>query len=476
MASNTQSASVVPEIAIIGGGASGTLTAVQLLRQAALSRLPLRLTLIDRDGRHGQGRAYATGHPDHLLNAVAGQMSAFPDEPDHLVQWADITNDAFLPRCRYGEYLQNSLADAERQAPWARLSRIRDEVLAIRCNQAGKPLRLTLADGRLYADVAVLALGGVPPRLPFPAPASSRIITDPWAPQALDAVTDSSSVVIVGTGLTMIDLVATITEQSRPPVIYAISRHGMLPRPHPGTVPTGRPICLPATAGTPGPVRLTELMRQIRAATSASPTRWPDVIDAIRPFVPGLWRRMPDRDKQLFLRHVSRYWEVHRHLIPPSTARQLAAWRHAGQLSILQGQIVEIAATGDQLKLRAVLEDNATAGDAGQVSRDLTVGWLINGTGAGGDVGATDDPLMRDLFATGTARPDTLGLGLAATGDGAILDTSGTASETLYTLGPPLRGLWYETTAVPEIRQQADALARRIIGHCHVNRRPGSAA
>jgi uncharacterized NAD(P)/FAD-binding protein YdhS len=466
------------EIAIVGGGASGTLTAMQLLRQAAREPLPLRMTLIDRYGRHGLGQAYATEHRAHLLNTMAGQMSALPDEPDHLLDWAHVSSEAFLPRRSYGRYLLDTLADAERQAPLsARLSRIRSEVVAIRQDQLGGKLRLTLSDGCLDADMAVLALGSPPARLPFPVPPSDRIITDPWSPGALAAITDGSPVVIVGTGLTMMDLATAIAGRSDA-AMYAVSRHGMLPRPHPDRALRRRPIWLPTITRTSGPVRLTELMRHVRVAVRADPSSWPDVIHAIRPFVPSLWHRMPDRDRRSFIRHVSRYWEVHRHLVPPATAGQIAALRSSGQLSILQGQIADVSEVGDGLRVR-VESSNGRSGAAhtGPDRTELAAGWLMNGTGAPTDIGAATDPLLTDLFASGMARPDSLGLGLNATVQGAIIDASGTASEVLYTLGPPLRGTWYETTAIPEIREQAAALARLIASRSQADRHhPGSAA
>ena len=95
-------------------------------------------------------------------------------------------------------------------------------------------------------------------------------------------------------------------------------------------------------------------------------------------------------------------------------------------------------------------------------STEHEAGWLVNATGPDADITRTGDPLLRDLFGRGLARPDPLRLGLDATPGGAVLDAAGRPSGTLFTLGPPLRGLWYETTAIPEIRTQAAALALRL--------------
>ena len=171
-----------------------------------------------------------------------------------------------------------------------------------------------------------------------------------------------------------------------------------------------QPIWLPALSEAAGPVRLAELMQQVRAAIAAHEGSWQDVIDALRPHVPSLWQRMPTRDKRLFLRQVARYWEVHRHRVSPATA----------------GRIAELRRTGS--------EQNG-------VKAELTVGWLINGTGPATDITGAADPLLCDLLGHGLVRPDPLRLGIDADPDGAVLDRAGRPSSTIFTLGPPLRGL-----------------------------------
>jgi uncharacterized NAD(P)/FAD-binding protein YdhS len=472
-------------VAIIGGGASGTLTAVQLLHGAADSGVGLRIVLIDEHGRHGLGVAYSTDHDAHLLNAVAGQMSAFPDDPGHLIRWANAADNnsrlaphvvsatTFLPRAAYGWYLRDVLADAEwRARPAGQLTRLTEKVVAVRHSETGSRLRVMLGDGHLDADAAVLAVGNAPVALPFYTRPTSRIISDPWRPSALAGLlgcTGPRTVVIVGTGLTMVDLAIAITAADPDVVVHAVSRHGLLPRTHPGVRPQPeRPAWLPVVSRTTEQVRLTKLVRQVRTAVAANPADWHDVLCALRPHVPGLWRQLPVADKRAFLRHVARYWEIHRHLVPPPTASRVAALRLAGRLVIHRGQVRAVRPQGE--RMRVLLDSGADA-------VELQADWLVNGTGATTDVTANASPLLRDLFRSGLARPDPLRLGIDASADGAVIDSAGTPSDVLYTLGPPLRGLWYETTAIPEIRAQAAALARLITSDDRLARRqPNSAA
>jgi len=462
-----------PVIAIIGGGASGTLAAVHLLRAAVTRRVPLRIALIDRLGRHGLGQAYSTTNPDHLLNALTERMSAVAGDPGHLVRWAaadGLPTTGFLPRVAYGRYLRDLLAESRLRAePKTRLAELTAEVVAIRPGSGGRPLRLVLGDSTcLEADAAILATGNLPPATPFPVPATPRYLPDPWAPGALDATADGSPVVVLGTGLTMLDVAMSVTSRHPRVTVRAVSRHGLLPQVHRG-MPTSDPesIWLPALADPAGPVQLGELIWQVRAAMTTRPQHWQDVVDALRPHVPSLWQRLTPADQQRFLRHVARYWEVHRHRMPPATAQRITTLRMAGRLRVLPGRITGVTEQGNQLRVRVE--------SSGMVT-ELAAGWLINATGPAADIGRSPDPLIRDLLARGLARPDPHRLGIEASPAGAVLDGSGAPAAALFTLGPTLRGVRYETTAVPEIRDQAAALAQHLITVLADRERPGSAA
>jgi uncharacterized NAD(P)/FAD-binding protein YdhS len=75
-----------PEVtAIIGGGASGILTALHLQRSACP---PGRLVIVEPGTDLGKGIAYSTTDIGHLLNVRAGRMSALPDDPGHFTDWA----------------------------------------------------------------------------------------------------------------------------------------------------------------------------------------------------------------------------------------------------------------------------------------------------------------------------------------------------------------------------------------------------
>jgi uncharacterized NAD(P)/FAD-binding protein YdhS len=462
-----------PVIAVIGGGASGTLTAIHLLRLAAAGRPPVRIALIDAGGRHGLGQAYSTTHPGHLLNATASTMSAVAGDPGQLLRWATanrVAHDGFLRRSDYGRYLRDTLAEAARRAgPASTVTPVTAQAVRIGGCAPRHRLRLHLAaDGHIDADIAVLAVGSPAPGAPCPVPDSPRYIADPWAPGALRPAGDGRPVIVLGTGLTAMDVAIAVTDAHPRTVVHAVSRHALLPRAHRRPAEPGRATWLPALAGPGGPVRLGELMWQVRAAMSDRPEAWEEIMDALRPHVPRLWQRLSIADRRVFLRHVARYWEVHRHRMAPDTARRVSALLGTGRLSVHAGQVRAVTPEPGVLRVRI----EHAAGD----SAEHAAGWLINATGPDGDITRTGNPLLRDLFDRGLARPDPLRLGLDATPSGALLDTGGRPSGTLFTLGPPLRGLWYETTAIPEIRTQAAALALRLTAAAPVPARRGTAA
>ena len=472
-----------PVIAVVGGGASGTLAVIHLLGEAARQQVPLRVALIDRHGRHGLGQAYSTAHPAHLLNSPAHVMSALAGDPGHLTRWADragLSRDGFLSRSDYGRYLRELLEETERAAlPAVRVSHITAEVIAMRRSDHGRALRLYLAaDGRIDADVAILATGNLPSAPLIPDPGNGRYIADPWEPGALKPAMDGSPVIVAGTGLTMLDVAIAITDAHPRAVVHAVSRHGLLPLCHhwPRPVAADRPLSRGAVApaGVAGLIReagapiglaglsretaaqigLSGLIREVRASAAGYPGDWQDVVDALRPQIPRLWDQLTEADKRTFLRLAARYWEVHRHRMPPATARRIGALRSAGRLSVLAGRVTAAGAQADGVRVRV---------EGGGPAAELSAGWLINCTGPAGEIMATADPLLRQLLDTGLARPGPLRLGLDADARGAVHDPGGRSAPDIFTLGPPLRGRWYETTAIPEIRDQAAALGRLLV-------------
>jgi uncharacterized NAD(P)/FAD-binding protein YdhS len=433
-------------IAIIGGGFTGTLAAINLLRHG-----DARLVLIEREAAAGEGLAYGAAHPAHLLNVRAANMSAFPDDPEHFRRWLaarDVSDDPnpFVPRLRYGDYLRELLGEAQRAAH-GRLEILRGDVVDVERFADGACVKL--ADGRsLTVGTAMLAIGNLPPHSPpgmadLPAPLYAP---DPWAPGALDGLGADDTVLALGTGLTMVDVVLALRARGFAGRIVAMSRRGLLPHPHAAATPPADPLNeRPRETGS-------ALLRRVRRRAEA--IGWRPAIDELRRFTQDMWRAADDRQRARFLRHLRPWWDIHRHRLAPSVAEAMAALRAEGVLTVCAGRILGTE-VGERLAVSWRPRGQAEA-------RTLNPARIINCTGPQGDLLRSGEPLLRALVARGTIRPDCLRIGIDVDAQSRTVAADGTSNDWLYALGPMTRGEFWEIVAVPDIRVQSWSVARRL--------------
>lgn len=433
-------------VAIVGGGFSGTLLAVNLLRHDGP-----RATLIQRRAHTARGVAYSAAHPDHLLNVRAENMSALPDEPEHFVRWLEEHRPGvggFVPRLVYGDYLDDLLAATMRRSP-GRLEVLCAEVEDVAPGSGGVTLSLA-GGGRLSADSVVLAPGNLPPHTPAgidPAtlPAGSYV-TDPWHGDILSGLGPDDTLLVLGTGLTMVDIALLADARGFAGRIVALSRHGLVPRAHARGIPATRRSERPApTAGA-----MTAALRA-RAGT----VDWRAAVDELRPYTQGLWRAMDIAERRRFLRHLRPWWDVHRHRLAPSVANTIEAMRDSGKLTIVAGKVTGATPDGDGIRL-AYRPRHADRIET------LAVRRIVNGTGPQGDLTATREPLLANLRDRGLLRPDPLRIGIDVDQDARAVAADGSSSDRLTVIGPMTRGAFWEIVAVPDIRRQAWSVARRL--------------
>ncbi|WP_435174722.1 FAD/NAD(P)-binding protein [Actinacidiphila sp. bgisy145] len=463
MSSGMPSGNPARTVAVVGAGAAGTMVAIQLCEAGRRRGFRFELVLVDPAPEAGRGGAYATRDPRHRLNVPAGNMSCHPDDPGHFVRWLcrhgepDVSPADFATRYRYGAYLADTLGQAVIAARGTvRVRRLRTRVTGYA--EAGAAARLTLADGgTLDADCVVLATGPAAPDAgwaPGALAADPRFVADPWAPGALDALLaegENGDVLLVGTGLTAMDLAMTLDRPGR--TLHAVSRNGLLPQAHAVAPlpPAPLPPALRAEHTPDLPLsRLRAAVHRHVGRTIRAQGDWRPAVDGLRPVTARLWTALTARERAEFLACDSALWNVHRHRMPPATAECVARIGRAGRLRTHRGRVV---AAGEGPGGLAV----TVAG--GGARRELAVGWVLDCTGPG----RTADPLWQGLLAGGRAVPDPTGMGVA-TADGRLLSAHGRADRHLWTLGAPRRGELWETTAVPEIRVQAAAVAAAVFG------------
>jgi uncharacterized NAD(P)/FAD-binding protein YdhS len=421
----------------------------------------MRVVLIERRAQIGRGMAYSTPHEFHRLNVPASQMGALPRDTGHFVRWASgrglsVGPGDYAPRGLYGEYLADVLADAERTAAvGVGVERVREE--AVRVEAGDRDARVRLGSGRtIEADVVVLALGNLPPADPPGAGdalrETGRYEPDPWDAELYERAAGEHTILLLGTGLTMVDAALALGSAGGPDVIHAVSRKGLLPRVHrDGLPPLGHRIRvrLPAHG-------LDEVVARVDAeieATEEGGGDWRQVVDSLRPVTNQVWRRFSDDDRRRFVERLSRRWDVHRHRMAPAVGRMLRRLQVDGRLVIGQAGVGAIEQRGSSLRVHL-------HGRGGEDTLDVQ--RVVNCTGPALDLEGARDPLLRAAFADGLIRPGPLHLGLDHDSRGALIGIDGKASRVLYTIGPVRKGRLWETTAIPEIRAQAFELADQI--------------
>jgi uncharacterized NAD(P)/FAD-binding protein YdhS len=444
-------------VAVIGAGFSGLLTALHLLE----ARDGPSVRLIERRATFARGAAYSTASREHLLNVRASNMSAFPDRPSHFCEWLAETGlgaagSTFVTRACYGDYLQALLRRAAEAGGGERLILEGDDAVGL--HPTGEGWTVSLGMGRsLRAHAAVLAVGNLPPHLPpgvnQQTAAHPGYVGDPWGSD-LDRLPAHGQVVLIGTGLTMVD-VAMQLHRLKPAVkALALSRRGLLPRRHLGQGPAPQPLA-PGQEETPS-----ALLRRIRAGAEGQD--WRALVDGLRPHVQAIWRGWSLHERQRFLRHLRPWWDVHRHRLAPEIASKLDHLTGSGQLTVASGRIARISPADDDLEVVWTARGERQC-------QTLRAAAVINCTGPNGDLARVADPLLAGLTECGLIRADACRLGLDVGADGRLIGRDGAASLDLYAVGPTTRGAFWEITSVPDIRIQAAQCAAAILERFRAN-------
>ncbi len=439
---------------IIGGGASGVLLAYQLLHNPEFG---FRVTLIERRTEIGRGPAYHTSDPEHVLNVRAANMSALPDDSEHFWRWLSNCAEGplcpdpycFVPRRTYGDYLASltaPLTSSENALP--RLTIVHGQCVDLGESAAG--VAVTLAGGRCHVgDVAVLATGNDSPIAKLPCD------VDPWELPS-GAIDRDATVLILGTGLTMVDYALSVLRDGHRGQIVAMSRRGLLAKAHRRT-----DTMRIDESDVPFGASASRLLRWLRVCIDthvAEGGDWRSVIDAIRPYTQRLWRELPPSSRRRFLEHARACWDVHRHRMAPEVETRLAQALSAQRLALVAAKVIGIEpnATGALVRYRRRSQQN---------SASLQVGMIVDCTGIVKDPRVTGNPVIRRLFEQGLARTDALNIGIDIAENCAVIARNGIASRRLFAVGPLTRAAFWEIVAIPDIRNQCAELAARLGGH-----------
>lgn len=435
-------------VAIVGGGVSGAATAIGLLARTCGPNVVLL-----EPGEVGRGPAYSTANPSHRLNVRAGRMSLFPDRPDDFLRWLEgaapafAHAEAFAPRGLFGDYVGARFKAAVAAAP-GRLRHVPQPATALK--PEGRRWTVHASTGKVVSADAVVLATGVDPPVSAGALAGlgDVLIADPWAPGALDRIGPDDDVLLLGTGLTALDVLLSLEDAGWRGRAVAVSRRGLLPRAHEARHGEAVRPALPGAS-------LADRLGAFRRAAETTP--WLVLMEGLRPLGGALWLELSLSERRRFLRHLLPWWDVHRHRCAPEIAGRIAALRARDRLTVTAARLVRAERT--QGGLTAVVRPRGHAEET-----LLSARALILCTGPNPDLFGGGDPLYAQLAADGLARPDPLRLGLDADRDGRVRTAPG--APPLYAVGALLKGVLWESVAVPELRAQAatvaDTLAREL--------------
>lgn len=455
-----------PVITIIGGGFCGFSVLMQLSK---LSPEKLKIILIDKDEYFPGGIAYNTFSRRHVLNVPASKMSAFPGDPDNFVNWIkskpeysdyvdDDLPDLFMPRYIYGIYLEELYSDLIINLP----EKIKFEFVkgeAVDVIPSGLKAEVVLKSGeKINSDKVVIATGNFIPDNPrlnddsfF---SSDKYFRNPWIKEASEGLNNNESVLIIGTGLTMVDNVISLKDNGFKGKITAISTHGYFPLSHKKRKPyTDILNDLHPPYDLLGLYRI--FRKHIKYVLSHGITG-EAVVDAIRPKTQELWMSLSIEDKIQFMSHIRHLWGVARHRLPKEIFRQMKALIADEQLEIIAGRIREIREINGGVY---VLYSERSTGKL----CELIINRVINCTGPVTDINKLDSLLMKNLITRGLITSDEMKLGVNALPDGTIIHADNSVSDYLFTLGSLLKGILWESTAVPELRVQAKSLSEILL-------------
>jgi uncharacterized NAD(P)/FAD-binding protein YdhS len=414
--------------------------------------------LLCERGAFARGPAFAAPNANHMLNVRAANMSAFPRQADHFLNWlatarreypeevVETEAGLFASRGLYGRYLFSLLNRAVSGGP-SRVRMMHADVIDVVPNGGGYVLRC--ADGAEYrVAAAVLAIGNLPP-----VDAESPLHrTNPWAPGTTSGLRPDRPVLIVGTGLTMVDLALELRSSGFAGPVIALSRRGLLSHRHAATRRWPTPSFDAAERASL--LRLLARVRQdVRQAVELG-VDWRSVIDSLRPITADLWRGLPGAERARFLRHLRPFWDAHRHRFAAPVADALEAMLADGFLQVRRGRVVAMHCGVDEVEVM-VRERGAAEPERMVVQR------VINATGLQSADNA-DSPLIRALRERGLVRLDPMAMGLDVSDALQTVGANGRPAANLWALGPIVRGVFWECIAVPDVRTQAEKVARHV--------------
>lgn len=456
-------------IGIIGAGFSGTMTAVNLIEN---SNEIIEILLFEKENPIGKGIAYSPYSKKQLLNVPTSKMSAFKELPDHFFNWVksleeyknvdeSILAGAFLPRYIYGQYIEfvwnEALANAKAKSIKVRI--LRSNIIDLERKNAEIEL-IGEKDERFIVDYCVLATGNLVPRnqtienMDFYS--SSNYFQNPWKMESVENLSKNENVLVIGNGLTMVDTVLALQERNFKGIIYSISPNGyhILSHRHAPIKYSKLVDELPEELDLKSIRNL--IIKHVRAVRKLGVSAEP-VIDSLRPFSQNIWRNFSINDKREFLRKYRHAWGVARHRIPIHMNDFLLKLMFSIKLKVFAGKIKSLNEVNGTIEVSFIEKNSKT-------EEKIFVSRVINCTGPESNIKLSESQLLKKCLEKGIISQDEFYLGFNANPTNfQLIGLNGEVQNNIFTLGTNLKGIFWESTAVNELRSQAENLANYIV-------------
>lgn len=445
-------------VVIVGGGFTGALTAWHLARRSP----ELQILVIEPRATLGAGLAYSTADQAHRINVPASRMTMRTDIRDDLHRWivaqgialseGSVTAEGalFPQRGIVAAYVAQALA------PYLADGRIQHlRTRATGLSRHGY-FSITLDTGAIIeADQVVIATSHPPPALPInlvSLQGDPRLIADPSDTDAVAKAARTRRVMVLGTGLTSADVIASLNRQGFRGAILALSRRGQRSRGH----AVGYPESDADFATGPSATALALLCR-VRAAVAHDAKLglpWQATLDNVRRDGAAIWAALPQVERARLVRRLRVWWDVHRFRIAPQVEAVLDHLITEDRLRIRAG------------RLRGIEADEAglivTWAPRGHTPRREVFDRVILTTGPAHDRIIPGSPVLASAEARGLLRTDTLGLGLDVTDGCRAVGATGLPVDGLWIAGPLARGHVGELMGIPEVTAHAELVASRV--------------
>jgi uncharacterized NAD(P)/FAD-binding protein YdhS len=447
------------KIAIIGGGLSGSLVTINLIKQATGAST---IYLFEKtQGQLNKGVAYSSQLPYQLLNVPVNEMSLFLDKPMHFCEWLKEKGYNYQPadfatRDLYGKYVAESFANETAKQSRVEVKVVLSEVTNIERCDGGYRLVDDMGE-KVEVDKIILCTGNLPPGdvpgLPQAIKNNIAYVSHPWDGFDVNSLSSRENILMVGSGLTMLDLVLSLNYNDHIGKITVISRRGLLPLPHGTSLPYK--LSHVPEDGLNISTLLTWFKNEVKLAEQEGKD-WRSAVNAIRPYIQNLWSRLPLEEKKRFMRHLRPFWEIHRHKMPLESQAILNRMKQDGRLEIIAGRIKNAEALENTIKVTYHTRNSSAR-------KQVAVNRIINCTGPETEYRKLRSALYQSLIENKLVQANELSLGLNSTSEGFIIDAEGKVNYSMAIIGPPAKGILWECTALREIRLQAALVVQHIL-------------